>query len=208
MSVLEDKNKTKRFWAVMALGNIGDARAVDPLLIALNDEDRNVRSEAARALGKLKNKRASFPLLKTLQDKEPWIRAQAAFALGEIKETNAVLPLIELIKNGKNVERQFAMDALEKIGAPATSRMLSYLENKDLVFIAKAYPYYIRLGEPGSESPLIAALNKYGSHDMAINFVYSGNQQLAKAGHAWANKQGFGIIPSQSSTWVDSIIVN
>ena len=36
--------------AALALGRIGDARAVEPLIAALNDQDRHVRWEAADGL--------------------------------------------------------------------------------------------------------------------------------------------------------------
>jgi HEAT repeat protein len=47
------KDALVRIAAAEALGNIGDARAVDGLVLALKDEDANVRSSAETALGKI-----------------------------------------------------------------------------------------------------------------------------------------------------------
>jgi len=52
--------------AAEVLGEIGDARAVEPLLAALRDEDSDVREAAAEALGKIGDARAAVPLRSAL----------------------------------------------------------------------------------------------------------------------------------------------
>lgn len=54
--------------AAMALGEIGDSRAVGPLVATLKNEDGYVRAEAAKALGKTGDKRAVNPLVQNLMD--------------------------------------------------------------------------------------------------------------------------------------------
>jgi hypothetical protein len=72
--------------AAQALGQLGDARAVEPLLQALGDTDWNVRSAAAQALGQLGDARAVEPLAQVLGDarNDPFgvARQWAAQALG------------------------------------------------------------------------------------------------------------------------------
>jgi HEAT repeat protein len=50
------------------LGEIGDPRAVDPLIEALKDEYSRVRSSAARALGEIGDPKAVDPLTEALKD--------------------------------------------------------------------------------------------------------------------------------------------
>ena len=50
---LRDRDKYVRGNATVALGRIGDTRAVEPLIKALEDEDSGVRWTAAVALGKI-----------------------------------------------------------------------------------------------------------------------------------------------------------
>ena len=57
-----------RVEAAWALGEIGDARAVDPLIEALTDEYGRVRMSAAQALGEIGNQRAVGPLTEALKD--------------------------------------------------------------------------------------------------------------------------------------------
>lgn len=56
-----------RAQAAATLGNLGDPRAVDPLLLALDDEPSVCRA-AATALGQLGERRAVQPLLRRLRD--------------------------------------------------------------------------------------------------------------------------------------------
>ena len=59
IKALKDEDWNIRYFAVLALGKIGDQRAELPIAQALNDEDEYVRKEAAEALKKIKaNKRS------------------------------------------------------------------------------------------------------------------------------------------------------
>jgi epoxyqueuosine reductase len=57
--------------AALALGNIGDPRAVNPLLKVLQEDDNSmVRGHTAWALGKIGGKKAKFALEKALKTEE------------------------------------------------------------------------------------------------------------------------------------------
>ena len=60
--------------AAEALGEIGDARAVEPLCAALRDKDVDVREAAAEALGKIGDARAAVPLRSALGDEDSDVR--------------------------------------------------------------------------------------------------------------------------------------
>ena len=53
---LGDKDGRVRLRATIALGEIGDPRAVEPLTRALGDEDEDVRQSAGKALNKIQKK--------------------------------------------------------------------------------------------------------------------------------------------------------
>jgi HEAT repeat protein len=61
-----DMNDKSRRAVVVVLGMLGDQRAVEPLIKALEDSDRDISQVAANALGKLGNPRAVEPLVQSL----------------------------------------------------------------------------------------------------------------------------------------------
>jgi HEAT repeat protein len=131
--------------AVDALGQIGDARAVEPLIAALKDVNYYVHTSAAEALVKigacavepliaaLKNVEAGVqrviekvlakigspavePLIIALKDSEWTVGYHVALALGQIGDARAVEPLINALKSGQGA----AAVALGQIGDART----------------------------------------------------------------------------------------
>jgi HEAT repeat protein len=111
------KSPLVRKSAATALGDLGDERAVEPLIEALQDEDNFVRKMAATACGKLHDRKAVEPLIEALADEDPFVRERAAQALGKIGDSRAVDPLNHLIEI-LDCERfkATAREALEEIG--------------------------------------------------------------------------------------------
>ena len=73
--------------AASALGNIGDKRALDPLIATLEDEYWNVKQAAATALGNLGDKRAIRALIIALgEDEYGFARLAASSALSKLGE--------------------------------------------------------------------------------------------------------------------------
>jgi len=66
------------------LGEIGDARAVEPLIDTLADENWEVQSSAAKALGKIGDDRAVQPLTGLLEESNANVRWHAVQALETI----------------------------------------------------------------------------------------------------------------------------
>jgi|GEM_PF-3910946 len=77
-----------RRWSAEALGNIGDLRALKPLINALTgkSKDRNnfVRAMTAEALGKIGDERAVEPLTAAMEDHYTYVRIKAEEALNKI----------------------------------------------------------------------------------------------------------------------------
>jgi len=82
--------KHDHYWGVrvqsaIALGKIGDTRAVDPLIEALKDKKIGVRFGSSCALGKIGDTRAVGPLTVALNDRDKHVRKAAAEALRKIR---------------------------------------------------------------------------------------------------------------------------
>src|ERR1043166_4745896 len=74
---------------VEALGIIGDATTVPPLVTALKDPQEEVRTQAAWALGNISDPSAAGPLIQSLADTNFYVRFAASFAL--IGMTNSAI---------------------------------------------------------------------------------------------------------------------
>lgn len=80
--------------AAEVLGKIGDAHAVEPLIVALKGMDWSVRSRAATVLGNIKDTRVVGPLIPLLRDIDRDVRKSARETLERIgtPEAKAALP--------------------------------------------------------------------------------------------------------------------
>lgn len=97
IGLLKDKRRKREFReeAARSLGNIGDKRAVKPLIGVLNDQHPNFSGAAAEALGKIGGEHAVEPLFDKMNKKGPGWK-KAAMALGVIGDARAVEPLIKI----------------------------------------------------------------------------------------------------------------
>ena len=115
---LNAKNTILRRNAAKALGEIGNKKAVDPLIAALHDEDFYVRSRATSALCKIGGK-AVDPLIAALDEEDPNIRWRAVRALGTIGNMKAIPHLEKIVddmeKGYRSRDRTVGDDAQEAI---------------------------------------------------------------------------------------------
>jgi HEAT repeat protein len=79
-----------------ALGQLGDATAVKPVVAALKDESPMVRGMAAEALAYIRDISVMGPLLETLQDPSAEVRYWGAFAVGQIGGEDSIPALQHL----------------------------------------------------------------------------------------------------------------
>ena len=78
----KDPSPSVKYWAALALGDIGDARALNPLIDLLKDSEPGPRRGAAMALGYLGKRSAVGPLITSLKDSDYWVRSSAARSFG------------------------------------------------------------------------------------------------------------------------------
>jgi HEAT repeat protein len=159
---LQHKDPTVQYDAAEALGDIGDNRAVEPLLAALkNDETGGVRWKAAEALSKLGTP-AVAGLIGALQHDDDDVRWKAAIALGEIGDPHAITPLINVMSDNDRFVRSRAAYALSMIGEPAVDPLIHALREGDGNLRWGAAIALGKIKNPRAIDPLIRALaDKY-----------------------------------------------
>lgn len=114
-----------------AFAEIGDVRALQPLIDALNDENPSVKDAAAIALGELRDSRAIKPLIAKL--KEPQVQQVSAWALAMIGDSQAVSHLKEAMLHDEDpAMRGMAARSLGKLGhAEADKAVVEGLADED-----------------------------------------------------------------------------
>jgi len=131
-ALVDEKDSDVRGNAAIALRNIGDSRAVEPLIRALGDADSYVRQNAAEALGKIGEPTVE-PLIRTLIEGSNDVRGNAAQALGTIGDSRAVEPLIRALGDSDWRVLWNAARALGKIGDPRAVEPLIQLLRDPLI---------------------------------------------------------------------------
>ena len=162
----------RRSDAARALGELGDPRAVQPLITALQrDKNSLVRDWAAEALGKIGDWRAVKPLITALQDESSSVPIFAAQALGRIGDAQAVEPLIPLLDSYFIDTRSTVAEALGKIGdvraVEPLIRALQIKDGQESEIRWSATAALTKIGQPAVES-LISALNNSDAKIRAI----------------------------------------
>jgi HEAT repeat protein len=148
-TLMTDESHEVRWVAAVALGEIGDTRAIPALLISLKDQDRYVRYGSARALEEIgwsaetDEERAYYSL--ALQD---W---DAVKKLGK----SATTPLIEMLKVHHPAMRAQIVEILGSIGGAVAERTCEQVlrdpdENVRWCGVLSAQ----RCGVPASRLPL------------------------------------------------------
>lgn len=169
-----------------ALGQIGDTRAIEPLVSALDDPDPGVRSAASEALSRI-GPACVDPLLAVLEKGSTQAREEAAVALGRIGDPRAIEPLIEamwhtdaaavVVADFGQAASQGLMKALAtgetktKAGAAwalgasreakAVPLLIGALSDESPVVRAKAAEALGRIGAMEASTPLISMLSDW-----------------------------------------------
>lgn len=162
--------------AAKALGELGDQKAVEALIKALEDEVNSVRLSVISALGLLKDERAIKPLIAILKNRKehPSWQWEAAKSLAQIG-TPALSPLVEALQHSDASVRLKAAASLGWIGdVAAIKALITALDDKDDVVRRNAGDALVKIGTASIKS-LVA--------------VMSGKQVEARRGAAVALEQ-------------------
>lgn len=114
-----------------ALGNIGDKKAVEPLVMAMKiscidptlrvdettlwDNAADLRDKTAEALLKIGDTDAVELLIENLKSENIWIKESTAVLLGNMRDKRALDPLSELLNDNDAEIREIAAEAIETI---------------------------------------------------------------------------------------------
>lgn len=167
IGALENKKPHRR--VAMALGGLGDIRAVEPLISILKAEDSFVRTATAEALGVLGDARAVGPLIHALEDNQRNVQHAALTSLGEIGNSRSVEALIDTLKSNDDETAAIAAKALRQIGdLRAVDPLIARLEQKPAdrrySYIGSYQQQAIitlgRLGDKRAVKPLIEAMKE------------------------------------------------
>ncbi len=156
LALSSNKDGFLRQRAILALGEIRDGRAIDPLIRALGDKEDYVRESAASSLGHLRDPKAVEPLIALLA-KEP---LDVMGALGEIGDKRAVPHLIPLLKHEEEFMRQHGAFALEEIvDRRALRPLLALLDDNSFEVRIAAIGAIREFRDPNTVEPLAKLLS-------------------------------------------------
>lgn len=110
--------------AANALGRLGDPRALEPLIKAMNHTLSSVGKAATKALGGLRNGSGFNALINALHHKKWWVRAAAAETLGELGDKRALDVLIKALNNVNEDSNDVFVAAAEALGKLGDERAI------------------------------------------------------------------------------------
>ncbi|NCS33866.1 MAG: CHAT domain-containing protein [Microcystis aeruginosa G11-01] len=146
--------------ASKALANMGDKRAIDPLIILLESDDWQIRSNAQETIGKI-GLPAIESLMGKLKDKNEEAQNNAAYTLAYVNDLKAVEVLIELTKYNLASVRSAASKALGNIGDKrAIQPLIALLADADWQVYENAQESLGKLGQPAIEPLLVKLQDK------------------------------------------------
>jgi HEAT repeat protein len=158
------RGRLSRELVLDALGQIGDERALVPVLGLLGDSDPAVRLAAMRALRPLigRGSRSADVLKDMLDDPDLEIRILAAEYLGLMQAESAVPRLVAMAAAGHEVRlRAAAVAALGEIGDPgATPALLILLEKGPASLKIPAGNALIYVQDPKAVGPLLQLVDR------------------------------------------------
>jgi HEAT repeat protein len=198
---VEAKAKYKGYAAVRqaaaeALGQIRDARAVEPLVAALKDKMASVREAAIKALVKIGTP-SVMSLVAALKDEEWTARMVAAEALGQIGDARAVEPLVAALKDETGNVQVAVKEALGQIDPnwmksaavkEAIPAFVAALKNKNINVRLGAAEMLGKLGDARAVDPLVTVLKdkKYKEFDNKKYLRRKAAEALGEIGDARA----------------------
>ena len=118
IEALDDDNQNVQCVAALALGRIGDRRAVEPLVAKVCDRSGGCSPwwAMAQGLAMLGDRRGVEPLIAALDD--PRTDHYAAGCLADLPDPRAIEPLTRVFRNAQDPEHiHSAASALAKLGA-------------------------------------------------------------------------------------------
>ncbi|TET35657.1 MAG: HEAT repeat domain-containing protein [Planctomycetota bacterium] len=184
--------------AALALGRMGDKRAVKPLLELLGKvENMFLRREIIGTLAQVRDERAVDPLIALLETGSRYDIESAARALGLIGNTRAVAPLINVLEGDyfTNPKRS-AINALGRLGATeAISSLAKILGETERPRLRTCAAVALANIEGESVNDILRSSLKNGNNYAAIALGWrNGGPDLAAARNIRAGESYYHLI--------------
>jgi HEAT repeat protein len=174
LAALDDPDPAVRLVAADALGRIDDPAAVPGLLIAINHPSEQVRLGSARALGMMQVEAAVEPLRAMLLQGEGLETSTAAEALGRIGGKAATEALLATLADSEPTGRwHVAMAALEQMGEPAVSPLVTMLDSQDASARRNAAQALGWIGSSSATEALVHILKRDGDGDVRAQAAWA-----------------------------------
>jgi HEAT repeat protein len=141
IEALKDPEGAVRKFAALLLGRVGDARAIEPLGMALYDLHHDVGKAAAEALTGF-GARSFEVLVAALEHPEMWIRIHSVDVLPRIDEPRVALILLEMLNDPEREVRKHVITAMGELKdhrtLPALQAVLAQRGDREMHALAKA----------------------------------------------------------------------
>jgi HEAT repeat protein len=216
---LRSSNRDVQVYCAIALGQIGDPQAVEPLIAAMRDLENKGHpgvspssfkgdlEEVALSLDRCADSSSVPALIRALDDKEHSIHMAALTSLARLKDRRATMPLSALLASGSDNEIGMALTALhETDDARTVQGLLVVLERGNIENRIPAAGILVCLGHKEGLNFLVGLLKTNDPdnrayvrrvltdsairHSSSLGFVVDSMLPLAKDPH-WEVRQAF-----------------
>ena len=159
IDLLRQDDAATRHAAVVALGRIGDARAVEPLVRLIDDDERGLLVAATAALARIGDGRAFESLLPLIGDADISVRQGAIGALNSIGHPAMGARVRGLLEDADPHVRESAVKIAGYFGYPSCAdALLDRCRDTDEAVRAAALEHIALLDDDRSVSLLVAAM--------------------------------------------------
>ncbi|HEX2695129.1 MAG TPA: HEAT repeat domain-containing protein [Acidobacteriota bacterium] len=180
---LRDDSDNVRYEAVLALGKLGGAEAVQHLVRIARKEPRDfIRREAVRLLRTSGQGHAGVLALarQLLKDPSRDVRVQCARLLGGYQDKKSILPLLKAMADPHWSVRESAEMALLNFGRDAAELLVGALKSASWTTRFRAARLLGEIGDPEAVSPLENALARRGERKKVREVIESSLRRLKK----------------------------
>lgn len=157
--LLDDSDQNVQISVVEALGNIGSASSINPLIRA-SEKNPTFKATAIEALGKIGDDQVIEFILKSCDDEDPLISFTAIETLGKIGRKEQLLPLFKMIERKEEFHISPLFMAIMQIAEKFEDSFFDYI--KEYQEIAEKY-ISIALTDNEVVNRLSANILEYGN---------------------------------------------